>query len=76
MVLHNDRIGKLRLPRGDYTITLLQLNKLTCQQASQNLTRFLSIPSGNLPDPWVLYPGSASFRRGAEGPGFRVKQLP
>ena len=76
MVLHNDRIGRLRLPRGEYTITLLQLGKLTCRQASQNLTRFLNIPSGNLPDPWVLYPQSASFRRGARGPGFRIKQLP
>lgn len=76
MVLHNDRIGKLRLPRGKYTITLLQLGKLTCQQASQNFTRFLSIPSGNLPDPWVLYPQNGGFRRGPKGPGFRVKQLP
>lgn len=76
MVLHNDRIGKLRLPRGEYTITLLQLGELTCQQASQNLTRFLNIPSGNLPEPWVLYVQNGAFRRGAQGPGFRIKQLP
>ena len=76
MVLHNDRIGKLRLPRGEYTITLLQLRELSCRQASRNFTRFLNAPSGNLPDPWVLYPGSGSFRRGPNGPGFRVKQLP
>ena len=76
MVLHNDRIGKLRLPRGEYTITLLQLNKLTCQQASQNFTRFLNDFEGDLPAPWVLYPQSGAFRRGAKGPGFRVKQLP
>ena len=76
MVLHNDRIGRLRLPRGEYMITLLQLRDLSCRQASQNLTRFLSIPSGNLPDPWVLYPGSGAFRRGPRGPGFRIKPLP
>ena len=75
MVLHNDRIGKLRLPRGEYTITLLQLGTLSCSQASRNFTRFLNAWSGNLPEPWVLYPQNGAFRRGSKGPGFRVKQL-
>lgn len=36
-------------------------------------TRFLEAFSGALPPPWILEPQTASFRRGAAGPGFRVK---
>ena len=75
MVLHDDRIGRVRFLRGRYTITLLQLNRLGCDQASALFSRFLGFPSGDLPEPWVLYPQSASFRRGPKGQGFRVKPV-
>lgn len=73
-VLHDDRIGPLRLRRGPYWIILLQRRGLACAQASRLLARFLEDFRGNLPHPWRLEAQSASFRRG--GPraiGFRVK---
>ncbi len=72
-VLHNDRIGPLRVPRGPYMIVLLQRRGLSCAQASRLFTRFLDDFTGRLQAPWVLEQGSASFRRGASGPGFRIK---
>jgi hypothetical protein len=74
-VLHNDRIGPLRLPKGDYRIVLLQRRGLACAQASQLFARFLEDFNGVLPAPWVLEPQTGSFRRSASGAGFRVKPL-
>lgn len=72
-VLHNDRIGPLRLRKGRYWIVLLQRRGLGCAQASRLFARFLEDFNGNLPAPWVLEPQTASFRRSANGAGFRVK---
>lgn len=74
-VLHNDRIGPLRLPRGDYWIVLLQRRGLSCGRAESLFVRFLQEPSGHLPPPWLVEPQTASFLRSAGGPGFRVKPL-
>jgi len=72
-VLHNDRIGPLRLTKGPYWIFLLQRGGLSCAQASRLFSRFLDDFNGTLPPPWVLEPQTASFRRSASGAGFRVK---
>lgn len=74
-VLHNDRIGELRLPRGPYWIILLQRRGLSCAQASSLFTQFLDRPGGRLPSPWILEPQRARFRRGPGGVGFRVKPV-
>ncbi|MEZ5078892.1 MAG: hypothetical protein R2725_15790 [Solirubrobacterales bacterium] len=74
-VLHNDRIGPLRLQKGPYWIILLQRRGLSCKQASRLFTRFLDDFDGNLPPPWVLEPQTASFFRSASGVGFRVKPV-
>lgn len=72
-VLHNDRIGKLRLPAGRYRITLIRKRRITCSRAERLFARFLDHPSG-LPGRWVLVERrSASFRRGPNGFGFRIK---
>jgi hypothetical protein len=71
-VLHDDRVGRLPIPAGNYEIFLLQRSGLTCSQASRLFTRFLASPSGRLPAPWVVQPQTASFRRGARGIGFRI----
>ncbi len=71
-VLHDDHVGRLRIPAGRYEIFLLQRSGLSCSRASRLLTRFLASPSGRLPAPWVLQPQTASFRRGARGIGFRL----
>lgn len=72
-VLHRDHIGPLQLAAGPYWIVLLQRQGLSCAQASTLFTRFLDAVGGQLPPPWVLEAARAGFRRGAGGPGFRVK---
>lgn len=72
-VLHNDRIGKLRLSKGKYRITTLKPNRLSCSKASSLLTRFLQDVDGNLPGKWRVKARTATFLRGTSGVGFRVK---
>lgn len=73
-VLHNDRIGALRLPKGPYTITLLSLTGPSCGQASRLFTNFLDNDfAGVLPGAWDVDPQTGTFRRGAGNFGFRVK---
>ena len=72
-VLHNDRIGRLRLPAGKYRITLLSVNRLGCPQAVKLFSRFLEDWDGVLPAPWFLDVATATFMRGSRHVGFRVK---
>jgi hypothetical protein len=72
-VLHDDRIGPLSVPKGDYRIALLQRNGLRCTRAEILFARFLTAPRNHLPPPWLLEPQTASFLRSASGPGFRIK---
>jgi hypothetical protein len=71
-VLHNDRIGMLRLPRGPYRITLVR-SGISCQRAARLFRSFLQEFKGTLPRPWVLNVRTATFTRGVRGPGFQVK---
>ena len=75
-VLHNDRIGPLRVPRGDYWIVLLQRRGLSCPQAEALFVRFLESPHNRLPLPWLIEPQTASFLRASgAGIGFRIKPV-
>jgi len=72
-VLNNDSIGKLRLRKGPYRITLVNRG-LSCRRASQLFTSFLQDFEGDLPRPWKLNVQTATFTRGgSRSPGFRVK---
>lgn len=72
-VQHNDRIGKLRLRKGPYRITLIG-KRISCARASQLFTSFLQDFDGDLPKPWRLNVQTATFTRGGSGStGFRVK---
>jgi hypothetical protein len=74
-VLHNDRIGKLNLPKGSYNVTVLNGDKLSCAQSSKLFARFLQDWDGKLPTPWKLNVKTATFKRGAGSDvGFRVKK--
>ena len=73
-VQHNDRIGRLRLPKGPYTITVIKKHRITCHKASNLFAKFLQDPSGNLPHRWKLKPQSGTFLRKGKHWGFRVKQ--
>jgi hypothetical protein len=73
-VLHNDRIGRLKLPAGRYRITLLARRKPSCQRAAGLFAKFLEHPNGKLPSPWDLDPSTATFSK-RKGVGFRVKRV-
>jgi len=62
-VLHDDRIGRLRLPAGRYRITLGPSEPIGCAASSRALTRFLARPAGRLPRGWRLVPASGTFSR-------------
>jgi hypothetical protein len=73
-VLHDDRVGGFRIPRGNYSITLLSVGRISCSQASSLLTSFLEDFDGILPRPWFLDPETGSFMRGRRNVGFRIKE--
>jgi len=69
-VLHNDRIGKLVLPKGPYTISV---KRMTCVDASSNFARFLQRPAGDLPDGWRLFARRGKFVQRTQAKAFLVK---
>ena len=70
-VLHNDRIGSLPIPAGNYLITAKNMG---CPSASQQFAKFLQSPSGRLGGGWQLKPRKAKFRNPNTGESFRIKQ--
>jgi hypothetical protein len=73
-VLHNDRIGRLRLRRGPYILTRLRGSGLTCSRAARLFRTFLNDPDGDLPRPWIVQTQNGTFRRGRGSKvAFRVK---
>jgi hypothetical protein len=73
-VLHNDHIGSLPVPAGQYRITLLAVGRLSCSSASRAFANFLQDFDGVLPRPWLLDVRTGTFLRGSTHVGFRVKQ--
>ena len=72
-VLHNDRIGSLRLNRGNYNVWV---KGLSCPRSSQLFAQFLDDTDGVLPRPWVLNARTGTFMRGRAGAVlFRVKPV-
>ncbi|MEI6446874.1 MAG: hypothetical protein WCO96_03195 [Actinomycetes bacterium] len=76
-VLHNDRIGALSLPKGNYRITRLSSSqKITCPQASAWFAYFLNNDyAGTLPKPWTMNVSAQAFYDGSKTNGFRVQRL-
>lgn len=65
-VLHDDRIGAVVLPAGNYEVTVSA--GLSCPASSKLLARFLSDWDGNLPKPWRATAegsGKATFKGGS-----------
>ena len=60
-VLHNDRIGPLRFPKGNYKLVLTPKSIVSCDGAARYFKRFLAIPSGRLPDGWKVRTDTAVF---------------
>jgi hypothetical protein len=67
-VLHDDRIGRLTLPAGLYTLTPKSGRQaITCARASSLFTQFLRDYDGVLPRPWTYSAqgdGEGTFDRG------------
>jgi hypothetical protein len=73
-VLHNDQIGRLSLPKGNYRITILASGRPSCAQASALFTRFLEDWDGKLPGGWRVGVADRVFVR-APGVGFHVARV-
>jgi hypothetical protein len=74
-VLHDDVIGPLAFPAGQYRLGILRGSQgLTCSGISSLFRQFLDDPSGRLPSPWVIDPETGMFRQGAGSrTGFSAK---
>jgi hypothetical protein len=72
-VVHNDRIGALRLPAGRYVMTIGKSGRPSCAQSSRLLARFLQDPTGRLPSPWKVATASGTFS--APGQSFSIKPV-
>ncbi|HEY6780451.1 MAG TPA: hypothetical protein VI111_05810 [Thermoleophilaceae bacterium] len=72
-VVHDDRIGTLRLPGGPYVVTAF--GSVSCTQAAKQFASFLNNDYiGALPRPWRLQATSGTFLKGGgTRNGFRVK---
>jgi len=73
-VQHNDHIGRLNLPKGPYTITVIHKKRISCSDATRLFAKFLQLPQGNLPSGWKLKVQSGTFLKKDGSKGFRVKQ--
>jgi hypothetical protein len=73
-VLHDDHIGKLSLPKGSYAITVINQNKLSCQNASNLFTKFLQDYDGKLPNGWKVKVNKSGFQKSPQK-GFFVKRV-
>ncbi|MDA0185302.1 hypothetical protein OJ997_33665 [Solirubrobacter phytolaccae] len=68
-VEHNDRIGTLAFPAGDYVITSV---RGTCAANMSAFKRLLARNDSRVPSPWTLNAQTGTFGTGA-GARFRVK---
>jgi len=73
-VLNSDRIGSLKVAKGNYYIWLLPSRTVNCALAYSSFSQFLARTDGQLPRPWVLDASVGTFVRGRTSPptGFRI----
>jgi hypothetical protein len=73
-VQHNDHIGKLNLPEGQYVITTKNVNQISCQRASDLFTKFLQDYDGKLPNGWKVLVNRSGFRKSPQKAFFVKRQ--
>jgi hypothetical protein len=73
-VLHNDRIGRLSVPKGEYRVTLLGGN-ISCGTADSLFARFLRDRDGKLGGGWVVLPATGEFVSGSTHNGFQIEPI-
>lgn len=69
-VLHNDRVGALRLAAGMHDLAVE--GDVTCAQAPKLVAGFLQDWDGKLASPWKVAAADDAFLRGSTGDGVRV----
>lgn len=71
-VLHNDSIGKVKIPAGMYTVTP---TGVTCKNSSTLIARFLNDYDGVLPDGWTVAASGkiVTFTKGTTGEKIAMK---
>ena len=74
-VLHNDRIGKLKLRAGSYTIVIGNQRRLSCSSAADLFRQFLEDYDGVLPDGWRVQARKARFVQRSSGDAFKVRRI-
>lgn len=75
-VLHDDRIGALRLSAGAYRITVANPQRLSCAKATQDLSEFVSDYDGKIRRPWTLDADQSTFQRGSDaGVAFQLARI-
>src|SRR5215212_8825458 len=65
-VMHDDHIGKLSLRAGNYTISVVNENKLSCSRASNLFTKFLQDYDGKLPNGWRVLVSKSGFKKSSQ----------
>jgi hypothetical protein len=60
-VEHDDMIGRLSFPKGNYELVIPRGSIISCGQAAKLFARFLGFPAGNLPKLWAIKGSSALF---------------
>jgi hypothetical protein len=73
-VQHDDVLGKLDVPKGNYLFVPLANSRLSCQRVVDLIREFLAIPDASLPSPWVVDRSTGTLRKGKRSKvGFRLK---
>lgn len=72
-VLHNDSIGKLKIPHGNYTISV---KRISCGSAEDNFKKFLQDPDNNLPNDWRVLVKRKKFVNRSENVAFLIDRAP
>ncbi|WP_259310695.1 hypothetical protein [Capillimicrobium parvum] len=74
-VLHEDHIGDLAVPAGNYRLNLLSAERMTCDQAASSLASFLQDYNGRLPRPWFVDAETGTFLNGSINVGFWIEPV-
>jgi hypothetical protein len=73
-VQHDDVIGRLDVPKGNYLFVPLANSGLSCQRVVDLIREFLAIPDASLPSRWVVDTSTGTLRKGKRSKvGFRIK---
>jgi cell division protease FtsH len=60
---HDQRLGALTLPRGNYRITITDTADLSCGEAVTDFRDLVRAPGGELPGGWRVQPSTRIFAR-------------